>query len=101
MRRMRLTRLAPAAAIAASLPLLAAAQQPRSRPPVDEAITILKPARVFDGDAMHEGWSVRVRGERIEMAGPDAGAAAGATVIDLPGTTLTPGLIEGHSHILL
>jgi imidazolonepropionase-like amidohydrolase len=28
-------------------------------------------------------------------------AAGGAKVIDLPGTTLTPGLVEGHSHILL
>jgi imidazolonepropionase-like amidohydrolase len=66
------------------------------------AVTILKPARVFDGDAMHEGWAVRVKGDRIEAAGPAASvAAAGATIIDLPGTTLTPGLVEGHSHILL
>ena len=66
------------------------------------AVTILKPARVFDGEAMHEGWAVRVKGDRIEAAGPAASiAAAGATTIDLPGTTLTPGLVEGHSHILL
>jgi len=67
-----------------------------------ETVTILRPARVFDGDAVQEGWAVRVRGARIEAAGP-AGeiAAAGATVIDLPGTTLTPGLIESHSHLLL
>ena len=63
---------------------------------------ILKPARVFDGDAMHEGWAVRVRGERIDAVGPDASAgAAGARTIDLPGTTLTPGLVDGHSHVLL
>src|SRR5882762_9048971 len=66
------------------------------------AITVLKPARVFDGDTMHDGWAVRVKGERIDAAGPDAGVApVGAKVIDLPGTTLTPGLVEGHSHILL
>jgi imidazolonepropionase-like amidohydrolase len=66
------------------------------------SVTILKPARVFDGDTMHEGWAVRVRGERIDAVGPEASvAAAGARVIDLPGTTLTPGLVEGHSHILL
>lgn len=66
------------------------------------AITILKPARVWDGEAMHEGWAVRVKGERIDAVGPDASvAAAGAKAIDLPGTTLTPGLVEGHSHILL
>ena len=28
-------------------------------------------------------------------------AAAGAKVIDLPGTTLMPGLVEAHSHVLL
>ena len=87
--------------LAASALTLVAAQQ-RPRPEVDDTITILKPARVFDGEAMHEGWAVRVKGERIDAAGPEASvAAAGAKVIDLPGTTLTPGLVEGHSHILL
>ena len=63
---------------------------------------VLKAARVFDGEAMHEGWAVRVEGERIKEAGPAAGIdAAGAKVIDLGGTTLMPGLVEGHSHILL
>jgi len=62
----------------------------------------LKPARVFDGDTMHAGWVVRVNGSRIESAGVAADvSAAGATVIELPGATLLPGLVEGHSHILL
>jgi imidazolonepropionase-like amidohydrolase len=68
----------------------------------DAAVSLLRPARLFDGDTMHEGWAVRVRGDRIESAGPAAGvSAAGATVVDLPGTTLMPGLVEGHSHVLL
>ena len=63
---------------------------------------MLKPARVFDGEVMHEGWAVRVKGDRIEAAGPASEmAAAGATVTDLPGATLLPGLVEGHSHVLL
>ncbi|HYM26365.1 MAG TPA: amidohydrolase family protein [Vicinamibacterales bacterium] len=67
-----------------------------------QEMTILKPARVFDGDSVHEGWAVRVRGERVDAVGPAADvAAAGARSVDLPGTTLTPGLVEGHSHILL
>lgn len=66
------------------------------------AATVLRPARVFDGVEMHEGWGVRVRGTRIEAAGPVASLAApGAAVVELPGATLMPGLIEGHSHILL
>ena len=63
----------------------------------------LQPDRVFDGVAMHTGWTVIVRGERIEAAGPSASTAvpSGARTIALPGTTLLPGLIEGHSHLLL
>jgi imidazolonepropionase-like amidohydrolase len=80
------------------LPLVVVAQ----RRPAREAgpTTVLKPARVFDGESMHEGWSVRVNGDRIEAAGPNVDAA-GANVVNLPGTTLMPGLVEGHSHILL
>jgi imidazolonepropionase-like amidohydrolase len=64
---------------------------------------LLRPARVFDGTTMHEGWVVLVRGDRITAAGPAAqvGTPADATVIDLPGTTLMPGMIEGHSHLFL
>jgi imidazolonepropionase-like amidohydrolase len=65
-------------------------------------VIVLQPARVFDGETLHEGWSVRVKGERIEAAGPAAGIdTTGARVVDLPGATLLPGLVEGHSHILL
>jgi imidazolonepropionase-like amidohydrolase len=68
----------------------------------EPALTVLRPARVFDGAAMHEGWAVRVRGNRIEAAAPAANVQpSGATVVDLPGTTLLPGLVEGHSHVLL
>ena len=63
---------------------------------------VLKPDRVFDGETVHEGWAVRVKGDRIESAGPAAGIdTAGAKVVELPGTTLMPGLVEGHSHVLL
>jgi imidazolonepropionase-like amidohydrolase len=69
---------------------------------VAQTVTVLRPARVFDGNVMHDGWAVRVRGERIEAVGPAASVASpGATSIDMPGATLLPGLIEGHSHVLL
>jgi imidazolonepropionase-like amidohydrolase len=66
-------------------------------------LILLRPARVFDGidPRPHEGWSVLVRGDRIEKVGPNLAAPAGARVIELPGTTLLPGLIEGHSHLFL
>ena len=71
-------------------------------PAAESGAIVLRPARVFDGETMHEGWAVRASGERIEAVGPAASiATAGARVVDLAGLTLTPGLVEGHSHILL
>ena len=59
--------------------------------------------RVFDGENLHEGWAVVVEGNRITAAGPKATVKepAGAARINFPNSTLTPGLIEGHSHMLL
>src|SRR4051812_33993211 len=89
--------------LASLIPAALVAQGQRGAPPRDTgSVTVIRPARVFDGETMHEGWAVRVRGERIEAAGPAATIVTPAdTVTDLPGTTLLPGLIEGHSHVLL
>ena len=66
---------------------------------------LIRPARVFDGVAgeSHEGWAVAVRGGLIVAAGPAAGVATpeGARVVELPGATLLPGLIDAHSHVML
>lgn len=63
---------------------------------------LLRPARVFDGERIIAGAVVHVRGGRIVAVGPGATMAApAAQVIDLPGTTLLPGLIDAHSHVLL
>jgi len=69
----------------------------------DSSVVLLRPARVFDGETMHDGWAVLVRGERIVAAGPAASVAApsGARAIALPDATLLPGLIDAHSHVLL
>ncbi len=71
----------------------------------DNRPLLLKPARVFDGTtpAPHEGWAVLVRGERIAAAGPadEVKAPEGARVLELPGMTLLPGLIDAHTHVLL
>ena len=76
------------------------AQQPND-PRRPDGVYVLQADRVFDGEAMHRGWSVIVRGDRIEAVGSSLTAPAGAETITLPGTTLMPGLIEGHSHLLL
>ena len=64
---------------------------------------LLQPTRVFDGREMHEGWAVLVEGNRITAAGPSTSIPAPkeAEVIELPGHTLMPGIVEGHSHLLL
>lgn len=78
-------------------------QTQRTTPP--ETDYLLKPARVFDGESaqVHDNWAVLVHGDKIVRVGPanDITPPAGAKVIDLPGLTLMPGLIEAHSHILL
>ncbi len=83
--------------------VLASAALLAAQTPPPGAVIVLKSARVFDGEALHENWIVVVRGERVESAGPVATTRApdGAKTIDLPGATLLPGLIEAHSHVLL
>jgi imidazolonepropionase-like amidohydrolase len=81
-----------------------AQERPPSPPAAAESV-LLRPARVFDAvtDQAHEGWVVLVTGKKIAAAGPaaDVHPPAGAKTIDLPGTTLLPGLIDAHSHIFL
>lgn len=59
--------------------------------------------RLFDGTEMHSNWAVVTDGNKIIAVGakdqikiPD-----GATSINYGDATITPGLIEGHSHLLL
>lgn len=65
--------------------------------------TLLRPAQVFDGTdpAPHPGWQVMVEGDRITAVGPNLAVPPGTATIDLPGQTLMPGMIEGHSHLFL
>ncbi|MBT8205413.1 MAG: amidohydrolase family protein [Eudoraea sp.] len=64
---------------------------------------LLKPDQVFDGTEMHSNWVVLVEGKTISYAGPPAALQIprGTVEKELEGMTLMPGLIEGHSHLLL
>lgn len=59
--------------------------------------------RVFDGEAIHTDWAVVVQDGKIVAAGPKASVTASdkAIKVNFPNSTLTPGLIEGHSHLFL
>ncbi|HZK77511.1 MAG TPA: amidohydrolase family protein [Gemmatimonadaceae bacterium] len=88
--------LTVAAILASSLTLQA--QQPTTW-------TVLVPDAVFDGVelAPHRGWVVVVTGNSIAYAGPEAAAKipAGSRRMEMPGTTLLPGLIDAHVHLFL
>jgi imidazolonepropionase-like amidohydrolase len=70
-----------------------------------ETVYLLKPAHVFDGESatLHDDWAIVVRGQKIEAVGSPAmiRVPADAKLIELPGLTLMPGLIEAHSHVML
>ncbi len=65
--------------------------------------TILKPQQVFDGENLHKNWVVVVENNHIAYAGAENGYSIpeNAQIIELAHKTLMPGIIEGHSHILL
>lgn len=81
----------------------AGARPAAQSPSAPSTIYLLKPSRVFDGQQLHEGWAVLVRGDKIEAVGPagEIKPPEDARAIELPGATLLPGLIEAHSHCLL
>ena len=59
--------------------------------------------RLFDGVEMHNNWAVVTDGSKIVSVGPanQINIPEGATKINYGDATITPGLIEGHSHLLL
>jgi imidazolonepropionase-like amidohydrolase len=69
------------------------------------AVMVLRPARIYDGvgPGTHAGWLVVVRGKKIAAVGPadKVQVPQGAREIALPDTTLLPGLIDAHTHVLL
>ena len=69
----------------------------------DPAAWLLKPARVFDGvdPKPHEGWTVLVRGDKIEAVGPSVQTPADATVVDLSGTTVVHDAMGNEGRITL
>lgn len=96
-------RLRAAFTILFLLSVLTAAAAPQAASPAQSVL--LRPERVFDatGSETHEGWVVLVTGDKIAAVGPSSKvqAPAGATILDLPGMTVLPGLIDAHSHVFL
>ena len=84
-------------AAVAALPADAAAPDPSGS-------LLLRPARVWtEGEPVHTGWVVLVEGNHIVSVGPESSVRRPeqAQVMDLPDTTLLPGLMDAHSHLFL
>ena len=70
----------------------------------ETGIILLDPEWVFDGYEIHEDWRVIVDNGTITYSGPVQKSPSefkNQASLKLPGITLMPGLIEGHSHLLL
>ena len=63
---------------------------------LQDRITAITNARVFDGDRLIDETTVVIKGAYIQAVGGEV--PAGATVIDGHGATLMPGLIDSHVH---
>lgn len=67
-----------------------------------EPVYLITAQHLFDGTSLHTAWGVTVQGNRILALGPVADLkGSGQMVIDCGEATVMPGMIEGHSHLLL
>jgi len=68
-----------------------------------EAKTLITHANIFDGqnEALIQGMSVLIEGNKISKIAKSIPAPAGATVIDAKGKVLMPGLIDAHWHVMM
>ncbi|MFN7821430.1 MAG: amidohydrolase family protein [Bacteroidota bacterium] len=59
--------------------------------------------RLFDGESIHADWALLVEGNKIVAVGPKQSikVTEGTISFNYGNATVMPGMIEGHSHLLL
>jgi len=60
--------------------------------------TVIRNARVFDGEQMHEAVSLLLQDGLVQQIGADIEIPASAMQVDATGKTVLPGLIDAHVH---
>jgi imidazolonepropionase-like amidohydrolase len=63
-----------------------------------ESVTVLKAARLFNGDSIQQPGVLVIAGDRI-VSLHEGDAGSGATVLEFGDATILPGLIDCHTHI--
>jgi imidazolonepropionase-like amidohydrolase len=94
----RPTLAACAAALAAACLSTAVQAQPAPQP-----VTVVRAGNLFDSEAgrMVGPRDILIRGRRVAEVGQGLAVPEGATVVDLSRCSVIPGLIDGHTHLLL
>jgi imidazolonepropionase-like amidohydrolase len=67
---------------------------------VEQHATLIRDARIFDGEKIIEATDLLIRSGAIDQIGKSLAKPDGATVVDATGCTLLPGLIDCHTHVI-
>lgn len=69
----------------------------------EESYTLLKANQIFDGKEFHTNKVILIKGDKIIAFDKESSIEipTDCEVLDYPNCTLMPGMIEGHSHLLL
>jgi len=62
---------------------------------------LIKAGKVFDGENMYSNWDILIEGDSIKQINGNIETTPDTRILDFSNYTLLPGLIEGHSHLLL